>query len=95
MTVENRIDEDRSLLACEHRRISGCRFCKTWKGRPALESALGSLRGRRLKGKGQGVLGARETRGAREEGGKEKMRNTMVSLQVFPSLSPRAPLAFL
>ena len=28
------------------------------------------LRGRRLKGKGKGVLGARETRGAREEGGK-------------------------
>ena len=28
-----------------------------------------SLRGRRLKGKGKGVLGARETRGAREEGG--------------------------
>ena len=27
-----------------------------------------SLRGRRLKGKGKGVLGARETRGAREEG---------------------------
>ena len=31
-----------------------------------------SLRGRRLKGKGKGVLGARETRGAREEGGKEE-----------------------
>ena len=30
-----------------------------------------SLHGRRLKGKGQGVLGARETWGAREEGGKE------------------------
>ena len=30
-----------------------------------------SLRGRRLKGKGKGVLGARETRGAREEGGRE------------------------
>ena len=28
-----------------------------------------SLRGRRLKVKGKGVLGARETRGAREEGG--------------------------
>ena len=27
-----------------------------------------SLRGRRFKGKGKGVLGARETRGAREEG---------------------------
>ena len=30
---------------------------------------IGSLRGRRLKGKGKGVLGARETQGAREEGG--------------------------
>ena len=30
-----------------------------------------SLRGRRLKGKGKGVLGARETRGAGEEGGRE------------------------
>ena len=30
-----------------------------------------SLRGRRLKGKGKRVLAARETRGAREEKGKE------------------------
>ena len=30
-----------------------------------------SLRGRRVKGKGKGVLGARKTRGAREEGGRE------------------------
>ena len=30
-----------------------------------------SLRGRRLKGKGKGILGARETRQAREEEGKE------------------------
>ena len=30
-----------------------------------------SLRGRRLKGTGKGVLGARETRGAREEEGRE------------------------
>ena len=30
-----------------------------------------SLRGRRLKGRGKGVLGARETRGPGEEGGKE------------------------
>ena len=30
-----------------------------------------SLRGRRLKGKGKGVLSARETRGAREEGGRK------------------------
>ena len=37
------------------------------KNRPLF----GSLRGRRLKGKGKGILGARETRGAREEGGRE------------------------
>ena len=30
-----------------------------------------SLSGRRLKGKGKGVLGAREVRGARKEGGRE------------------------
>ena len=30
-----------------------------------------SLRGRRLKGKRKGVLGSRETRGGREEGGRE------------------------
>ena len=29
-----------------------------------------SLLGRHLKGKGKGVLGARETRGVREEGGR-------------------------
>ena len=34
-------------------------------------AAFVSLRGRRLKGKGKGVLGARETRGARKEGGRE------------------------
>jgi len=34
---------------------------------------IASLRGRRLKGKGKGLLGARETRGAREEGGKETL----------------------
>ena len=33
---------------------------------------VSSLRGRRLKGKGKGVLGARGTRGAREEGGRER-----------------------
>ena len=45
-----------------------------------------SLRGRRLKGKGKGVLCARETRRAREEGERET---------AFPSLPPssRAPLA--
>ena len=32
------------------------------------------LRGRRLKGKGKGVLGARETRGAREEGGRKHLQ---------------------
>ena len=38
-----------------------------------------SLRGRRLKGKGEGVLCARETRRAREEGERET---------AFPSLPP-------
>jgi len=41
-----------------------------------------SLRGRRLKGKGKGVLGARETRGARDEGRKET---------AFLSLPPCSP----
>ena len=40
------------------------------QGRPGFW-AYGSLRGRRLKGKGKGVLGARETREAHEEGGRE------------------------
>ena len=34
-----------------------------------INHTTSSLRGRRLKGKGKGVLGARETQGAREEGG--------------------------
>ena len=47
----------------------------TWN-RPVLTMkilhwVIDSLRGRHLKGKGKGVLGARETRGAREEGGEE------------------------
>ena len=42
----------------------------------------GLTRGRRLKGKGKGVLGARETRGAREEGEKET---------AFLSLLPCSP----
>ena len=60
-----------------------------------LSISSGCLRGRRLKGKGKGglgkaVLGASETRGARgkegrREGGKEGS---------FPSLLPRASLAF-
>ena len=53
-----------------------------------LGSLQRSLRGRRLKGKGKGVLGkgvldARETRGAREEGGRE------TSLPPLPSLLER------
>ena len=36
-----------------------------------VRTVLHSLRGRRLKGKGKGVLGAREKREAREEGGRE------------------------
>ena len=37
----------------------------------APHQSVNSLRGRRLKGKGKGVLGAREKRGAREEEGRE------------------------
>ena len=37
----------------------------------ALTTHHRSLLGRRLKGKGKGVLGARETRGVREEGRRE------------------------
>ena len=48
-----------------------------------LGSLQRSLRGRRLKGKGKGVLDARETRGAREEGGRE------TSLPPLPSLLGR------
>ena len=53
-----------------------------------LGSLQRSLRGRRLKGKGKGVLDARETRGAREEGGRE------TSLPPSPPFPPRASLAF-
>ena len=41
-----------------------------WRA-PSSCNYLHSLRGRRLKGKGKGVWSARETRGAREEEGKE------------------------
>ena len=43
-----------------------------WSTLGNLWASLHSLRGRRLKGKGKGLLGARETRGAREEEGKEE-----------------------
>ena len=53
--------------------------------------SLVSLRGRRLKGMGKGVLGARETRGAREEGGRETRAprpSPLARLKpTFPSLS--------
>ena len=51
----------------------------------------GVLKGKGKEVFGKGVLGARETRGAREEGG--WMEKTMVSWQAFPSLLPssRAP----
>ena len=49
--------------------------CKTHLAKTKIKTLafffLLLLRGWRLKGKGKGVLGARETRGAREEGGKE------------------------
>ena len=44
-----------------------------------------SLSGRRLKGKGKGVLGARETRGSREEGEKETAFLRPPSLFARPS----------
>ena len=57
-----------------------------------------SLRGRRLKGKGKGVLGARETRGAREEEGKETGVYFLPSLLAHPgprvSLAPKTPFPF-
>ena len=59
-----------------------------------------SLRGRRLKGKGKGVLSAREMRGAREEGRKETGVSFLPSLLARPgprvSLAPktRFPFAF-
>ena len=63
-----------------------------------------SLRGRRLKGRGQGVLGARETRGAREEGGKETPVSTPLYFSFFSfppsshaprvSLAPKSPCPF-
>ena len=40
-------------------------------GKRKMRDYKHSLRGRCLKGKGKGVLGARETRGAHEEGGKK------------------------
>ena len=58
-----------------------------------LGSLQRSLRGRRLKGKGKGVLDARETRGAREEGGRETSlpplleRPSRFAFLPFPSLS--------
>ena len=49
----------------------------------APHQSVNSLRGRRLKGKGKGVLGARETRGAREEGGREGGRETPARKPLF------------
>ena len=56
----------------------------------------GSLRGRRLKGKrkgvlGKGVLGAREMRGACEEGGRETPRAWSRALIPFPFPFKRLP----
>ena len=52
-----------------------------------------SLRRRRLKGKGKGVSGARETRGEREEGGKEV---PFLLARPVPrvSLAPKTPFPF-
>ena len=54
-------------------------------------SPLPSLRGRRLKGKGKGVLGVRETRRTLEEGGNPNL-TLPLTLSLPPSLLPRAPL---
>ena len=53
-------------------------------------SPLPSLRGRRLKGKGKGVLGVRETRRTLEEGG-----NPNLTLPLTLSLPPSLPPSFL
>ena len=70
----------------------GIPWCKkaVFRGEGSLTYIYGnnnrnSLRGRRLKGKGKGalgkgVLGARETRGAREEGGREPCQENIVFL---------------
>ena len=55
-----------------------------------MGSELTSLRGRRLKGKGKGVLGARETRGAHEEGGRAP-RFSLVPKTPFPFPFKRLP----
>ena len=56
-------------------------------------SPLPSLRGRRLKGKGKGVLGVRETRRTLEEGGNPNL-TLPLTLSLPPSLPPssRAPI---
>ena len=53
----------------------------------SLLNPFSSLRGRRLKGKGKGVLGARETRGAREEGGTLAFLSHLKLPFPFPFLS--------
>ena len=57
----------------------------------------GLTRGRRLKGKGKGVLGARETRGAREEGEKETAFLSLPPCSPRPcvSLAPKTSFPFL
>ena len=62
---------------------------------------LPSLRGRRLKGKGKGVLGARETRRTLEEGGNPNLTLPLtlslpLSLLARPYfLAPKTPFPFL
>ena len=51
-----------------HPRLAVCAKCCAWL---ITDLQCSSLRGRRLKGKGKGVLGAGETPEAREEGGRE------------------------
>ena len=51
-----------------HPRLAVCAKCCAWL---ITDLQCSSLRGRRLKGNGKGVLGAGETPEAREEGGRE------------------------
>ena len=54
---------------------------------------IASLRGKRLKGKEKGLLGARETQGAQEEGGKETLSPSSCAPCVY--LAPKTPFPFL
>ena len=54
---------------------------------------IASLRGKSLKGKEKGLLGARETQGAHEEGGKETLSPSFCAPRIY--LAPKTPFPFL